>query len=390
MRVTFRAHVACVRASVGRPIASLVVAMLCAAVSPMGTAQGLEVSRHSTQSQAAAGGQAAGGVPTSAPAPPAKASALVSKSSIKTTDRVTLTIQVDAPPGWRLDPVDPNPALPEGWNILSRPSPVADFSAGRERHTIAFELEPFLPGNVKIGPISVTLRPAPDGSGPPGASGPAPDSVPITLTTEPISMEIASVLAADDDGAELAAIRGVVTPPKPWDWRLLTGVGLGIALVVAGAVWLVARARRVPIVPTVTRPAHELALEQLDLLLRRDLLAPGRERYKLFFDEASAILRRYIEDRFQLRAPERTTEEFLSDAKRSSVLTEDDVSILGRFLTRCDLVKFAKETPDAGEGERAIGVIREFINKTRADEITVVVSGPGVAHGPVAGQREAA
>jgi hypothetical protein len=56
----------------------------------------------------------------------------------------------------------------------------------------------------------------------------------------------------------------------------------------------------------------------------------------------SDAVRVYLEERFDFRAPERTTEEFLLDLKKTDLLMRDQKDSLGDFLTRCDLVKFAK------------------------------------------------
>ena len=51
---------------------------------------------------------------------------------------------------------------------------------------------------------------------------------------------------------------------------------------------------------------------------------------------------RYLEEQFDLRAPERTTEEFLSELQHSTLLDYAQKETLGRFLNQCDMVKFAK------------------------------------------------
>lgn len=64
-----------------------------------------------------------------------------------------------------------------------------------------------------------------------------------------------------------------------------------------------------------------------------------------FCFEISAALRIYIEERFSLRAPERTTEEFLLDLQNTALLSREQKELLADFLTRCDLVKFARFEP---------------------------------------------
>jgi hypothetical protein len=60
-------------------------------------------------------------------------------------------------------------------------------------------------------------------------------------------------------------------------------------------------------------------------------------------------LRSYLEERFQFRAPDRTTEEFLLDLQRTSLLDQAQKDSLGDFLQRCDLVKFARYEPTEAE-----------------------------------------
>jgi hypothetical protein len=63
----------------------------------------------------------------------------------------------------------------------------------------------------------------------------------------------------------------------------------------------------------------------------------------------SDAIRVYLEEQFQLHAPERTTEEFLDEVQSSPALTFDQKQALGDFLSRCDLVKFARYLPGKPE-----------------------------------------
>ena len=64
-----------------------------------------------------------------------------------------------------------------------------------------------------------------------------------------------------------------------------------------------------------------------------------------FCTAVSEITRAYLEDRFGLKAPDQTTEEFLADLPKNAVLDERHKESLAGFLTGCDLVKFAKFEP---------------------------------------------
>lgn len=70
-----------------------------------------------------------------------------------------------------------------------------------------------------------------------------------------------------------------------------------------------------------------------------------------FTVEVSEAARKYLEDRFGLRAPERTTEEFLAELSGSVALDGRHKELLADFLTRCDLVKFARAVVDRSELE---------------------------------------
>ncbi|HXG49515.1 MAG TPA: hypothetical protein VNO52_17970, partial [Methylomirabilota bacterium] len=86
-------------------------------------------------------------------------------------------------------------------------------------------------------------------------------------------------------------------------------------------------------------PPHVRARRRLEEALAH--LADARQ----FCFLVSQALRTYLEERFHLRAPERTTEEFLIEMQSSSHLLPDQKASLADFLQRCDLVKFARFEP---------------------------------------------
>ena len=77
----------------------------------------------------------------------------------------------------------------------------------------------------------------------------------------------------------------------------------------------------------------------------------------------SDALRLYLEERFDFRAPERTTEEFLLDLQATDLLNAAHKDFLTDFLTRCDLVKFAQHEPSEAElrslHSAALGLVEE-------------------------------
>ena len=85
---------------------------------------------------------------------------------------------------------------------------------------------------------------------------------------------------------------------------------------------------------------------------------------KLFYLRLSDIVRHYIEDRFGLRAPEQTTDEFLAALADAPQIRGDHQQLLRRFLRQADMVKFAKFMPGADETGGAVEAARRFIEQT--------------------------
>ena len=78
----------------------------------------------------------------------------------------------------------------------------------------------------------------------------------------------------------------------------------------------------------------------------------------------SQILRNYIENRFQIMAPELTTEEFMRDVQNNFELSETYHHLLVAFLKESDLVKFAKVRPGASQAREGLSKVREFVTQT--------------------------
>jgi hypothetical protein len=112
--------------------------------------------------------------------------------------------------------------------------------------------------------------------------------------------------------------------------------------------------------------AHEIAYAQLDELRGKGLLAKGM--VKQYYSELSDILRHYLENRFSLKAPEMTTEEFIVYVREYSELGREEKDLLKEFLANCDLVKFAKYIPPETEGETAFDTAKKFVDRTKTAE----------------------
>ena len=111
------------------------------------------------------------------------------------------------------------------------------------------------------------------------------------------------------------------------------------------------------------RSAYEVARAELDAL--RYGPRPTAAGMDAFFVKLSFVVRRDLEDRFGLRSPELTTEEFLDELARSPDLDGAHRELLAEFLGGADLVKFAAHVPDAKAVDGAIGAAARFLDETR-------------------------
>jgi hypothetical protein len=133
------------------------------------------------------------------------------------------------------------------------------------------------------------------------------------------------------------------------------------ALAVALWAWWRRRKRKPQLKPA--RPAHEIAFEQLQQLKSKDLIRQGK--IKEYYTEISDIIRHYLENRFQLKAPEMTSEEFLQYVRDNAALTAGHKQLLKDFLLCCDLVKFAKHEPVQQDADNAFMFAQKFVEETR-------------------------
>jgi len=173
----------------------------------------------------------------------------------------------------------------------------------------------------------------------------------------PLEVTIVSELT---DESEMADIQGWIgLPGGPW-WPWILGGGLAIVALAGTAVcWSMRRTEEGP-PPT---PA-EIARAAIHALRGTSLLSQGD--FDTFYTTLSDIVRRYIEGRYGLKAPRKTTGEFLIEAERDSRLRDDQKSQLQAFLRTADLVKFAGHEPPASHGTAALAMAQQFIDDTEA------------------------
>ena len=181
------------------------------------------------------------------------------------------------------------------------------------------------------------------------------------ILTERVALDVKPVLASDAP-LELQPSLPDLGPRRIgglplWAWLLGAGAVLALASSLLWRVWTAYQARQRQ------RSAYEIARSELDALLARG--RPQAETVDAFYVQLSLIVRSYLENRFALRSPELTTEEFLNEMGRSPDLARSHQQLLRDFLVQADLVKFAGYRPEAEIVSQSIAAAERFLEDTR-------------------------
>lgn len=163
--------------------------------------------------------------------------------------------------------------------------------------------------------------------------------------------------------ANATDIRDIAPPVEipsgyQWLWWL---VGTIVVLTLLIAAWRYWQKRKTAKPIVIEIPAHERARRKLEAALNLF------DQPKPFCTIVSDAVRLYLEERFGLRAPERTTDEFLGDLSRSAALTQVQKKSLEQFLFSCDMVKFAKYEPQRPELEALYSSALRLIEETEPE-----------------------
>ena len=174
------------------------------------------------------------------------------------------------------------------------------------------------------------------------------------------SSNSALVLPTSNSGTnslDIRPLKGPVELPATWEWLWWVAM-IAVALLIKAYLLRKFRLKKTMAVPALMVPPHRRAKDRLRGA--NELISNPYE----FCSLVSDVLRDYVEERFQLHAPERTTEEFMAELRASTKLRSDHKILLEDFLSRCDLVKFARFEPTLPELQALLDSATRFIDET--------------------------
>jgi hypothetical protein len=200
------------------------------------------------------------------------------------------------------------------------------------------------------------------------------------LETDPISFTIVSFTGKPSESVMFEDKLQPESLQLDYSGLWLVLIIFGIVIVVGVCVFLLVvylKRRSLSETPEEVIPAHINALKKLDELEAEELAEKGE--IGEFHRRLSLILREYIENRFDIRAPEQTTEEFMLEMSTTRKISDEHKALLKDYLTQCDLIKFAKFRPPIDYHKEAMNRARTFIETTaeeesiedRADEVEI-------------------
>jgi len=222
-------------------------------------------------------------------------------------------------------------------------------SGSNREWTLSFTASTFDSGTQQLPPFQLSWK---------DAAGEA-----RTLEVGGCTLDVVSI-AGDAEPAAFKDIKG----PLAMDlggvpsWVTAVAVGALVLLLMTLVIWLIRKRRAAALERAMTPDAW--ALRELALLEKDDLV--GRGDSHTYWVRLSGIIRQYVERRFHIAAPEKTTQEFLAAAREHPEVGAEHRHVLTDFLRAADMVKFAALRPADEDCRRGLFAARDFVRDTTA------------------------
>ncbi len=190
----------------------------------------------------------------------------------------------------------------------------------------------------------------------------------INLKIDPLIVMPPTEFVMEDTTQVIAPLLPIIKEDKTWrDWIWIVYLLVALLVLIALAYYFWKRSQIVEeeeIVEEIIRPAHEVALEQLNDLQRQQLWQNGK--IKEYQSKLTYTIREYLENRFGIQALESTTRE-INDSLRSVDFDPKQTQKLNNILQVADLVKFAKANPEESIHEEFMNHARTFVKETQVE-----------------------
>ena len=148
-----------------------------------------------------------------------------------------------------------------------------------------------------------------------------------------------------------------IAPPVDYSliprWAVFVAIFFALAII-GLIVWLIRRSRQQ--VPP-AKSARERAVEALERIAEEIEISNPYQ----FSIRVSDILRCYVTEQYNLPVTRQTSVEFLEALTKASPFSEDDKLLLEDFLSRCDLIKFARYEATTADSRLLLDEAMRFV-----------------------------
>ncbi len=278
-------------------------------------------------------------------------------------DSINLTLTAIAPDGYGIALPEPESTSASDSFIMSKPviSDRIQQDDGRFASKVSIALEPLI---VRT-PFSIPSM---------SATFTGKDGKKHTIDTENIPLDI--TIPTDEEiqkrlDAELLSSKHPVSRLAPPSIMPFVYSAAIVLLLLAAAFYairhIIRKRRELAAQPPPPLPPWIKAELELDELAAENLVEQGM--FMEFYNRTQLILRTYIEERFDIHAPERTTQEFLEELRNTGPQLTSYSGQLKQFLTHCDMVRFAAHIPEIHEINAMFNSCRDFVQATKPVDI---------------------
>lgn len=281
---------------------------------------------------------------------PARVILEIDKKNISIADQINLSISVDIEEDYEVELPAFGDKLEQFGIVDYHNSQPALTDNNRKIIKKTYVLEPFLSGDYKISPMKIFFFKKGEEKGK------------HNIETPEVTVKVASLLPEDLNDLKLNEIVPPLPYPSSYKVWILSCAGLFLLVLLTGGYFFYRRRLNGSDAVEKRLKAHEIAYSELKALVEENLIEAGEIKH--FYLRLSSIVRRYIENRFGLKAPEQTTEEFLAGLERDSDFPAEYKPLLKDFLKHCDLVKFARFEPGTEDIQKSFDSCKAFIKGT--------------------------
>jgi hypothetical protein len=256
----------------------------------------------------------------------------------------------------------PGPAVPEAEKPQTLPQSQANADAPSQHHRARIVTAIYKPGKFSFPSFQILLH--------------TPEGKTVILSSPPVTIEIRSVLAGNDQNLKDLKKQAEIRAPVRWILWLTIALAACILGAVGILLWKRYRRRSLILPSSPKQDPFDLAEAELRDLLARGLTENGH--VKKFYVLLSEIVKRILESGYGIHTQEKTTLEIMDSLRRCPGLNTEDLAHIEPFLLQCDVVKFARYIPSKSENDAAtdsaLGILAEA-RKAVSSRQSVVGSG---------------